>query len=247
LGRLGFMEYVYLLIPGFVLLMVLKIFELGELIKASPSALSRVGRHTVGPDFTSLVSALKKVDAIGDEVLATLSVRHLRKLLLFLDGATTGRVEIGDPVEMMNLPVELMKGVESSLSATLFWQRDHLGGKLGEAYRTEMADAIKRRKVRIRRIFVIPQGAIDDAQLQSRMRDDRSLGVEVKYITETDWLNHDGGAGVQDFGVWDKSKVWLYKESAGAQKVALLTVNKIEVDQYDKLFDAKWLISTDPE
>ncbi len=238
----GFGNIITLLIPGFIIAIFVQLYDLNQTFKDVSQKVIRIGEHNIQEDMETIVQSLRKVDVDGDSIFTRHTADLIRQMKSQFVELSNGVIKITDDIELSSLPTDLMNKTMDSLDATLLWTEDTLKEGRGESYMQAMSDAISKRKVRVRRLFIVPDTENIDEQIKSRMKLDVSQGVEVKLISEPNWnaVNNEPEALI-DFGIWDNKKVWIYGRMNNGRRSAYLSNKSGDLIKYRKLFNAKWI------
>jgi hypothetical protein len=242
----GLAPIITLLLPSFIVAIFLKLVDLDNTFKHAAKFLDRVGEHNIREDLDNFLDGLRRIDAKNDKLFCKYAIDILKDSTRKLDTAAGGIIEISGDIELTTLPTDLMRDFKSTLDATLIWSDDTLVGARGQLYRELMVDAITNRKVTVRRLFVLTEAQVGDKAVQQRMKNDCSVGVQVRYILDKDWQHKDGEdqGGPADFGIWDGKRVWVYGLKQATRRSAYISVNAVDIEKYKNVFHVNWLYGT---
>lgn len=235
----GFADIVIALVPGFFIAILIQLFDLNKTFQTTSNSPKRVGKHNIQDDFVALSQSLKSIDASGDDIFAESALGVIKQMRQQLDSMAGGIIDVRQDVELSNLPTELMSEVQSTVCATLFWREDTLREGRRQSYNDAMTEAIERRKVRVQRLFILPDDEKIEGRALERIRQDIAANVEVKIISETSW-GRKGDSPV-DFGIWDGKKAWIFRNLIDGHRTAFVTTRVADIQKYERLFKAKWI------
>lgn len=241
-----FSKYIYLIIPSLLFTIYIKVNDLEESIRKDLSFLKDIGNSGYATEIREITKSLLNVKTKNDVILDNIIKNKLFDTKYFLSQTKNGIYPIIDEHNLARIPIEMMDGVQHELLATLLWREDTLLKGVGSAYTTSMIDAIKNRNVSITRLFIINEDDIEnDNNLKKRMNQDIELGVDVRFIFESEFKKPEIDIiGSTDLAIWDNKRVWIYNNiNTDGRRSAMIYNNPDMIKSYKSLFRTNWKIS----
>lgn len=200
---------------------------------------------------SDIEQALGGVNVINDSIFEDAALSKLDQCWKELLQISNGRIRIEYPVELTNIPIELSLRMKS-LQATSLWSIDPAPGLQRKRFLELQANAIKDRNATVQRLFIINDATIEQHKedFLTRMHSDQKDGVQVRWITESEWVQCEAAAEPIDFGIWDDNIIWIYKRNIKEENrfwLAHLIRSEAEKKRYAEIFRANWQTARSPD
>jgi hypothetical protein len=192
--------------------------------------------------LNGLYRTLNEIEEQNDKIFHDHAAMTLSELETRLMKASQGEL-ILDNADTAHIGMQLADDVQSTLDATVVWPDEPMTKAARSAYLKCLAKAITKRKVKVRRLFVVAEGIENTFEFRERVGKDVNDNVEVRVLYLRHWLGVADVPAPIDFGIWDKRRTWVYKpqDSTGSpSRFAVLYNEKAGVLPYPKLFITNW-------
>jgi len=247
LNNNNFSKYVYLAMPGLLLTIFFKVTDLEKSIQKELKFFQQISNSKYTVEITEIVASLTNINTKKDMILNRVVENKIADIKHELNDIQKDAYYIRDENDLATLPIEMMDNVKHELCATLLWREDTLFEGIGAAYIQSMHEAIDKRDVIIKRLYIINEKDLEnDHILIERMRSDLQHKVKVCYIFETDLKETkiDGISSI-DFGIWDSDRVWVYNNKVynktnNGKRSAIIYNDKDRIDRYKLVFSTNW-------
>ena len=223
---------------------LLGIEDIRILMQSRLGFIEKVGRLNLLDNFKSISNSFNKINEYEDTMLWVHGTNTLNQGVTEFDELAEGRINTIDKTLLTNYPIKMAAGLTISLDATVMWKEDTLDEKSlrAEPYLNEIRSAVKDRGVRVRRIFLIPENAIDnDERLINRMKNDKDDGVSVRYLVDSKWESSRFSNDPEDIGIFDRKRLFVYGHlSKSGERPADIYFTQSRITIYQTTFDANW-------